>query len=300
MILSICIVTMNRAEKLKRALDSCMHCDMPSDDWEMVIVDNASTDNTSNVVNDFFQDRNIKHTFISLNQNLGVGGGRNVAFNEAKGKYVYVLDDDAIIDYQNHPDFFLKAIAILEQNKKFASLTTQIYDEALKKNRLEDYHLPLGNNLYICMMFCGGSHFLRKPFFAQSPYLDNMYGMEELMPSLKAFGEGLENVFTDELRVIHQPETNKWTKDSCLYNDIALNYCVLNYEIKKKMYPKMIKPVCFLAYKWRLQKHFGGRVDRRKVYSIKDDLQRHEAQFDYVLSMQKFKELCSCFKISVF
>ena len=42
--LSICVVTMNRANQLKEALESCLACELPIK-TEFVIIDNASCDN---------------------------------------------------------------------------------------------------------------------------------------------------------------------------------------------------------------------------------------------------------------
>ena len=47
--LSICVVTMNRANQLSEALQSCLLCELPRE-TEFVIIDNASTDHTEQVV----------------------------------------------------------------------------------------------------------------------------------------------------------------------------------------------------------------------------------------------------------
>ena len=47
--LSIGVVTMNRAAQLKEALESCLACQLPAK-TEFIIIDNASTDNTEEIV----------------------------------------------------------------------------------------------------------------------------------------------------------------------------------------------------------------------------------------------------------
>lgn len=48
-LLSITFVTMNRSKQLENAINSCLMCNLPSE-TEFVIVDNASTDNTEEII----------------------------------------------------------------------------------------------------------------------------------------------------------------------------------------------------------------------------------------------------------
>ena len=50
--LSVCVITMNRAEQLKEALESCVACKLP-EKTEFVVLDNASTDDTELKVEEF-------------------------------------------------------------------------------------------------------------------------------------------------------------------------------------------------------------------------------------------------------
>ena len=63
--------------------------------WEMIIVDDCSTDNTANLVTEKAQlDRRI--TFIRLNQNSGPAKARNAGIEKVSGKYMTFLDADDI------------------------------------------------------------------------------------------------------------------------------------------------------------------------------------------------------------
>lgn len=86
---SIVIPTYNRAELLKRCLDSVIA--QTVQDWEAIVVDNYSEDNTEEVVNSFHDSR------ISYlkNHNYGViAVSRNKALDLVKGQYVCFLDSD--------------------------------------------------------------------------------------------------------------------------------------------------------------------------------------------------------------
>ena len=62
-------------------------------DWEMIIVDDASTDNTQAIVAEFAQtDDRIK--YIHKEKNTGAASSRNRALREARGRWVAFLDSD--------------------------------------------------------------------------------------------------------------------------------------------------------------------------------------------------------------
>lgn len=64
-------------------------------DWELIIVDDASLDNTCNIVLDFCKkDKRIK--LIKQLKNCGTGVARNTAIKAARGNYIAFLDSDDI------------------------------------------------------------------------------------------------------------------------------------------------------------------------------------------------------------
>lgn len=86
---SIIIPTYNRANLLKRCLESVKA--QTFTDWEAIVVDNFSEDNTEQVVNDLNDNRII---YIK-NHNYGViSVSRNKGLDIAQGEYVCFLDSD--------------------------------------------------------------------------------------------------------------------------------------------------------------------------------------------------------------
>lgn len=260
--LTIAIITMNRALQLKEALQSCLFCNLP-ENTEFVVIDNASTDNTKDSVYDTLTNCSYKFYYEKLPENLGVGGGRNYAFEKSSGKYIYVMDDDAVISEDNK-DFFVKSIEYFEKHKEIVTLTTQIYDTAWKSNRLKDGEKEIFPGVYPCKMFCGGSHFIRKNFFKEPPYLNNKYGYEEIPPSLYVVDCGMKNVFCPDLLVIHKPAVDKWVKGSQGNEKISIIDCATPYALKKIIYPRVFGVLLKLAYSKRCKNYLSEHEGAKK------------------------------------
>lgn len=263
--LTISVITMNRATQLKEALESCLACHLP-EKTQFVVVDNASTDNTEQTVADLLDGCGYDYYYDRLPENLGVGGGRNYAFTKSYGEYVYILDDDAVIDAQNDRGFFLKAIKILDENPKIVSLTTQIYDIAWQANRVAKSGPEIAKGINICKMFCGGSHFLRKSFFDDVPYLSNKYGYEEIPPSLRIMDAGMINAFCPNLLVIHKPAVNKWDWSDEKNQALLINGIAAPYAIDKMMYPLICRPLLWAATQIRFYRSLRRIPNARKRF----------------------------------
>lgn len=86
--ISIIIPTYNRAERLKDAIESVRTQTYVN--WELIIVDDGSTDNTEGVVRSF-DDRRI---YYIKQDNRGVSAARNTGISKARGKLIAFLDSD--------------------------------------------------------------------------------------------------------------------------------------------------------------------------------------------------------------
>lgn len=88
---SVIICTYNRAKVLPRALDSLLS--QSELDWEAVIVDDGSSDNTQRVVERYAASC-PKIRFHKRKHNRGVAAARNIGVHLGKGKFVTFLDSD--------------------------------------------------------------------------------------------------------------------------------------------------------------------------------------------------------------
>lgn len=86
---SIIITTYNRADFLIRAIVSLLH--QSEKDWEAIIVDDGSTDNSKVVIQPFLNHEKFSYIY---QDNKGCVGAKNTGMNAAKGKYISFLDAD--------------------------------------------------------------------------------------------------------------------------------------------------------------------------------------------------------------
>ena len=89
--ISCIIPTRNRADLLIRAIDSVLN--QTYSNLELIIVDNASIDNTPSVIAGYCAKDQRVRQFVFDNQ-ANASATRNYAFTQATGKYVAFLDDD--------------------------------------------------------------------------------------------------------------------------------------------------------------------------------------------------------------
>jgi glycosyltransferase involved in cell wall biosynthesis len=92
---TIAIATFNRAASLRTTLDSLTRLKVPSIDWNLLVVDNGSTDDTQSVCASFSSRLPIR---ALVERTPGVSNARNLALQEASGDYILFTDDDVEVD----------------------------------------------------------------------------------------------------------------------------------------------------------------------------------------------------------
>ena len=88
-LVSVIIPTYNQAHYLVRALQSVL--DQTYINWEAIVIDNYSTDNTDEVMADF-ADPSV--TYLKIHNNGVIAASRNEGIRAAKGEWVAFLDSD--------------------------------------------------------------------------------------------------------------------------------------------------------------------------------------------------------------
>lgn len=140
--ISVLLPVYNREKLVEQAITSILKQDFQ--DFELIVVDDGSTDQTINVVKSF-KDKRIK--IHCLEQNLGNANGRNVAIRMAQGEYLAIMDSDDVSmkdrlskqkDYlDTHPEIdMLGSQAIKVTDSKVGKMQHPLEDGVIKARLL--------------------------------------------------------------------------------------------------------------------------------------------------------------------
>lgn len=129
---SVIIPTYNCEKFLNDSIGSLLN--QTASDFEIIVVDNKSTDNTVNVVKDFIA-KDSRISIIELNENLKQGIARNIGVEHAKGDYIMFLDGDD----KAAPDFVEKMYDKIVQDKADMTICRWMtFDD--KTGKINDKH----------------------------------------------------------------------------------------------------------------------------------------------------------------
>jgi glycosyltransferase involved in cell wall biosynthesis len=96
---SVIIPTHNRRNTLKTTVESLLNQSYSKDHFEIIIVDNASTDGTQNLIESFQRNIPIKLKYY-MKSDEGPGISRNFAISKATGSIIAFTEDDCVSDNQ--------------------------------------------------------------------------------------------------------------------------------------------------------------------------------------------------------
>ena len=105
----------NTAQYIEKTIKSVL--DQTYTNWELLIVDDCSTDNTDEVVKNYLTDKRIN--YLKNEQNSGAAVSRNRALREAKGQWIAFLDSDDLW----MPEKLEKQICFMKEKGYFFSYT---------------------------------------------------------------------------------------------------------------------------------------------------------------------------------
>ncbi len=109
-ILSVVIVTWNTKNLAEECIDSIFSLPEYSDSFEIILVDNGSSDGTDKLVNKKYG--NI--VYIKNNKNLGYAPAVNQGINISSGKYILLLGSDTVLK----PNSLKRCMDFLDENNR--------------------------------------------------------------------------------------------------------------------------------------------------------------------------------------
>jgi GT2 family glycosyltransferase len=115
---SVVVVTYNGLKYLAPCLQSLRHQSLPRDAYEVVVVDNASTDGSAEAIR-------ANHPWVRLVaqvSNSGFAGGCNAGIRHSQGQYIALLNNDAIAS----PNWLERLLAAGEEDHRIGGVATKI------------------------------------------------------------------------------------------------------------------------------------------------------------------------------
>lgn len=210
---SFVVLTHERPEELTRCLRSIRRQSYANK--ELVVVDNASSDHTPEILEHRFPEA----TTIRLDKNLGVAGGRNRGAAAAMGEVLVFLDDDAefpdadaasvIMDYfTTHPALGCLALRVIDP-----ATDTELRNAIPRLDKR-----PMDDD-YPCAYFCGAGFAIRASVFRElGGFWDVLfYSAEEVDLSYRLLHHGYGILHTASVCVLHAESPNQRPSERAIY-----------------------------------------------------------------------------------
>jgi len=271
---SILISTYNKEKFIRKTLDSILTQTMDKKDFELIIVDDCSTDNTFNIVSEKIESFS-NYQFVQLDKNSGTPAKpRNLSIDLSKGKYIMFVDGDDWLP----SDALENLYTLLKLNKTdyATGLTKYVYNDHiarsgvalskiaykkidLKRFRKSFYHLaPAGrmikstvikkNNIRFPEMIYGEDlQFFAEVFFNTK----NISTTQEVVYCANRYVENISLVKSKESTVLNRMKwqneayrylTNKYKNNKLFANLLyrIINKDILDGKFYKKQFIKEI------------------------------------------------------------
>lgn len=107
-LVSVIMPSYNTGKFIEKSVESVLS--QTYENWELIIVDDCSTDNTDDVLKPYLSDARIK--YFKNDRNCGAAVSRNYALQKAKGKWIAFLDSDDLWT----PNKLREQIGFMERN----------------------------------------------------------------------------------------------------------------------------------------------------------------------------------------
>jgi glycosyltransferase involved in cell wall biosynthesis len=139
--ISIIIPVYNGERFIQRAIRSIVDQNFPRKQFEIIVVDDGSTDNTSDIIQPFKDTIGI----MRHEKNMGLAASRNTGIKAARGQYIVNLDAD---DYL-HQDFLYIETMFLSLNADFDAVSCDYYivdehEKHLERKNATEYPIACG------------------------------------------------------------------------------------------------------------------------------------------------------------
>jgi glycosyltransferase involved in cell wall biosynthesis len=116
---SLIITTYNYAAYVERAIRSGMEQTLAKSDYEIIVVNDCSTDHTADILENYQNDVRV----FNLEENVGLAGARNFGIKKARGQFIVFLD----ADYYLHNDLLRTERLFLTEHNSLDAVSCDYY-----------------------------------------------------------------------------------------------------------------------------------------------------------------------------
>ena len=183
---NILIPTFNRAIFLKQAIDSALNQDYSN--LEVIVSDNASSDNTQDIIDKYLGIPNFKYFRNETNVGM-VANWRKLLYDYCTGDWAIILSDD---DYFIYNSYISEAIKLIQKDKSILMVYACGYVSDLTDNKFLKLELPYEEINDGKVIFLNRDLLLKPPDFTLCNVLFNV----NIAKQLKAFSN-LNNICCD-------------------------------------------------------------------------------------------------------
>ena len=212
--ISVVLPTYNRKESLRECLDSLFLQDFPREAYEVIVVDDGSTDGTGGIIKAGFPCRGVNLIYVRQDHK-GVSAASNLGIRYSQGRIIGFTEDDCVV-----PSDWIRKIVYFHHRYEDLAIQgriTNCYQDnliAILEQTLNDAYLPyvldeVNGNRYITLFSSGNSSFKMEIFQNYGVrFNENLVICEDVDLSNQLIAKGLRILYIEEIAVKHKHRVN--------------------------------------------------------------------------------------------
>lgn len=213
--ISIIIPTYNRSEVLVKCLNALFGQNYPKSQYEIIVIDDGSTDNTEQKIKPLIKSANCSVTYLKQ-KNKGPAAARNLGIKNAKGDIILLIGDD-IIPSKNflkehvtwHKDYPEENIAILGYTTWFPELKITPYMHWLENGGPQFHYQDLRHGEVVSYKYFYTSNISLKRKFLSDEIFNELFpyaAYEDIEFAYRLSKKGLKIIYNKNALAFHHHE----------------------------------------------------------------------------------------------
>ena len=170
---SVIVTNFNYGKLIRRCIRSLLHQDLPPENYEIIVVDDDSTDDSLDAIRTFVRSGEVR--LIQNSENLGIGASAQIGVVNSRGKFVVRVDSD---DYVQ-PPFLYMLYNFLKFNPKYVAVSCDYFltdneERIISAESFEDKGLACGLMFRTSYLEVIGSYNTAKRVFEDKDLFDRI------------------------------------------------------------------------------------------------------------------------------